>query len=78
MPHSYNITVSPTHPISDDEQQKLINYYLKSGDPFIFWSEEGPETKKHLHGQVFYQTKYSTAASLKKISSKEYIWNMVR
>lgn len=66
MPHSYNITVSPTHPISDDEQQKLINYYLKSGDPFIFWSEEGPETKKHLHGQVFYQTKYSTAASLKK------------
>ncbi|AXQ65502.1 MAG: hypothetical protein [Circular genetic element sp.] len=66
MPHSYAITVSPKNAISLEDQDKLINYFLKSGDPFILWSEEGNDLKLHLHGQVFYHNKYATPASLKK------------
>lgn len=66
MPHSYTLTVSPSHPVTSKETCDLMNYFSSSTDGFILWSEEGPETKKHLHGQVFYESKYSTPSSLKK------------
>ncbi len=44
----------------------MLNYLVGSADGLILWSEEGPEIKKHLHGQVFYDSKYPTPSSLKK------------
>lgn len=66
MPHSYAITVSPKHAITDDEILRIQNWLIKTADGFILWSEEGASVKKHLHGQVFYETKYKTPAELKK------------
>jgi len=69
MPHSYAITISPTHPVSDKECKDLTDYLIKTACGFILWTEErseDPKIKRHLHGQVFYTSKYATPASLKK------------
>lgn len=66
MPHSYAITISPSHPVSAKECKDLLDYLTKTAEGFILWTEEGPDIKLHIHGQVFYDSKYSTPASLKK------------
>ncbi|AXQ65338.1 MAG: hypothetical protein [Circular genetic element sp.] len=66
MPHSYAITISPKHAVSNQECKDLTDYLIKTADGFILWTEEGTQVKKHIHGQIFYHSKYTTPASLKK------------